>query len=175
MKLEIPKVGLRTLKTAVAVFVCYLLFLPFWLHEPSTSTSILRHMAPVNACIAAIICMQSSFEQSLYQGVSRVVGTIIGGLVGLLSLLLDDLIQIPLVTGLLLGGAVVVTLWLCNLIKRPAACGIGCVVVCVIILNHGGPERYLYIIFRVLESIAGITVALVVNRILPNHHKEEAL
>ena len=131
-------------------------------------------MAPVNACVAAVICMQSSIEQSLYQGISRVVGTIIGGVVGLLGLLLDDWISMPLATGVLLSGAIVATLWLCNLIKRPAACAIGCVVVCVIILNHGGSERYLYIIFRVFESIAGIAVALAVNRILPNHHKEEA-
>lgn len=174
MKLDVPKVGLRTIKTAVAVVVCYLIFLPFWTHGPGTSDSLLRHVAPVNACVAAVICMQSSIEQSLYQGISRIVGTILGGLVGLLALLLDDWIKTPLVTGVLLGGAIVLTLWLCNLIKRPAACAIGCVVVCVIILTHGGSERYFYIIFRVLESIAGIAVALAVNRILPNHHKDEA-
>ncbi len=173
MKMDIPKIGLRTIKTAVAVVVCYLLFLPFWIYAPLLSGSLLSHIAPVNACIAAVICMQSSIEQSFHQGVSRVVGTVLGGLVGLLFLLLDEWVKTPVATGLLLGGAIVVALWLCNLIKRPAACVMSCVVVCVILLNHGGQERYFYIIFRVLESTVGIAVALAVNRILPNHHKED--
>lgn len=173
MKLEIPKVGMRTIKTAVAVFVCFLIFLPFWVYVPTGENDPLQHIGPFYACIAAIICMQSSVEQSVRQGISRVIGTVIGGLVGLGILLLDDLVRQPIVTGLLMGCGIVLTLWLCNLIKRPAACSIGCVVVCVVMLNHGGPDRYLYTLFRVVETIAGIVVAVAVNRLLPDRRQNK--
>ncbi len=169
---EIPGIGMRTVKTAVAVVICFFLFLPFWVYVPAGEGELLQHIGPFYACIAAIICMQSSVKQSLRQGVSRVIGTVLGGLVGLGVLLLDDLIKIPVVTGLLMGGGIVLTLWLCNLIKRPAACSIGCVVVCVVMLNHGGPDRYVYTLFRVAETIVGIVVAVAVNRLLPDRREK---
>lgn len=61
----------------------------------------------------------------------------------------------------------VFTIWLCNAIGRPAACSIGCVVLCVVILNHSGADRYLYTILRVGETLLGIVVAVAVNRLLP--------
>lgn len=161
---------MRTIKTAVAVVVCFLIFLPFWVRVPAGEYDPLQHVGPFYACIAAIICMQSSVEQSLHQGISRVIGTVIGGLVGLLILLVDDLTHQPVMTGLLMGCGIVLTLWLCNLIRRPAACSIGCVVLCVVMLNHGGPDRYIYTLFRVLETMAGIAVAVAVNRLLPTRH-----
>lgn len=168
MKHDIPGVGMRTVKTAVAVVICFLVFLPFWDHGMAPDGDPLKNVGPFYACIAAIICMQSSVEQSVRQGISRVIGTVIGGLAGLLVLLVDDAVGLSVVTGLLMGCGIVLTLWLCNLIKRPAACSIGCVVVCVVMLNHGGPDRYLYTLFRVLETIAGIAVAVGVNHLLPD-------
>lgn len=167
MKWDIPKVGMRTAKTALAVFICFLLFLPFWIQESPGGHDPRKDIGPFYACIAAIICMQGSVEQTVHHGISRVIGTGIGGLVGLACLLVDDRISWPVVTGVLMGGGVVLTLWLCTLIKRPAACSIGGVVLCVVMLNHGGPERYLYTLFRVLETIVGIVVAALVNRALP--------
>lgn len=170
MKLEFPKVGMRMVKTAVAVVVCFFLFLPFWVRVPAGEYDPFKDVGPFYACIAAIICMQSSVKQSVRQGVSRVIGTCIGGLVGLGILFLDDLIGQSVVTGLMMGGGVILTLWICNLIKRPAACSISCIVVCVVMLNHNGPDRYLYTLFRVLETTVGIVTAVAVNHLLPDQH-----
>lgn len=173
MKLELPKIGMRAVKTTVAVMVCFFLFLPFWVYTPVGENDPLAQIGPFYACIAAIICMQSSVEQTVRQGVSRVIGTCIGGLVGLGVLLLDDLIANAVATGFIMGGGVLLTLWLCNLIKRPAACSIGCIVVCVVMLNHSGPDRYLYTLFRVAETLVGILVAVGVNRLLPDRRRPE--
>ncbi|MEG2097350.1 MAG: FUSC family protein [Pseudoflavonifractor sp.] len=173
MKLQIPKVGMRTVKTAVAVMICFFIFLPFWLRVPLGEYDPLRNVGPFYACIAAVICMQSSVEQSVRQGVSRVIGTILGGGVGICILAIDDLVHHPVITGLLMGAGIILTLWLCNLIKRPAACSIGCVVLCVVMLNHGGKDRYLYTLFRVLETIIGIVVAVLVNHLLPDLRKKQ--
>lgn len=171
--MELPKVGMRTVKTAVAVFTCFLVFLPFWSYVPSGPEDLLQQVYPINACIAAIICMQSSVEESVSQGLFRVIGTVLGGVVGLVCLLLSNFIGKPVMTGVLLGLGTVVTLWVCNLIKRPEACAMGCVVLCSILLTYDGTNGYFYILLRVLENLVGIFVAVAVNRLLPNHHKGE--
>ena len=63
-----PGVGMRMVKTAVAVVLCYFIFLPFWLRTPVGEYDPLKDVWPFSACIAAIICMQSSVEQSVRQG-----------------------------------------------------------------------------------------------------------
>lgn len=171
--MELPKVGMRAVKTAVAVFACFLVFLPFWSYVPSGPEDLLRQVAPINACIAAIICMQSSVEESVSQGLYRVIGTVLGGAVGLVCLLLSNLIGNRLMTGVLLGLGTVITLWICKLIKRPEACAMGCVVLCAIMLTNDGANGYLYIPFRILENLVGVLVAVAVNHVLPNHHREE--
>lgn len=171
--MELPKVGMRAVKTAVAVFVSFLVLFPFWSYIPSGPGDLLQQVAPVNACIAAIICMQSSVEESVSQGLFRVIGTVLGGVVGLVCLLLSNYFGMPVMTGVLLGVGTVVTLWVCILIKRPEACGMGCVVLCCILLTYDGTNGYFYILLRVLENLVGIIVAVVVNRLLPNHHKGE--
>ena len=165
---RVPKIGMRNLKTAVAVVVCYFLFYPLrWAGIGMEGT-----LGPFYACIAAVICMQSSIEQSVRQGVSRVIGTLLGGVMGLLVLMLDDWLEQPVVTGLLLGAGVIVTIWLCNALRRPAACAIGCVVLCVVIINHSGADRYWYTILRVGETLVGVAVAVAVNHLLPGGRGE---
>ncbi len=166
---RLPKVGMRNIKTAVAVAACYFLFYPLrWVGIGMEGT-----LGPFYACIAAVICMQSSIEQSVRQGVSRVIGTLLGGVMGLLVLLLDDWLKQPVVTGLLLGVGVIVTIWLCNVLRRPAACAIGCVVLCVVIINHSGADRYWYTILRIGETLVGVAVAVVVNQLLPGGRAEK--
>ncbi len=166
---RLPKVGMRTVKTAVAVAACFFLFFPLRFLEGGADGL----LSPFYACIAAVICMQSSIEQSVRQGVSRVIGTLLGGVVGLLLLPLDDWLGQPAATGLLLGLGVVGTIWLCNLLRRPAACSIGCVVLCVVVLNHSGADRYWYTILRIGETLVGVVVAVAVNHLLPGGGPEE--
>ena len=93
--------GMRNIKTAVAVVICFLLFLPFWSQASPAGEGM--QIGPFYACITAVICMQSSVEQSVRQGVSRVIGTLMGGALGLLVLVLYDVTgQHALVMALLL-------------------------------------------------------------------------
>ncbi|BDF70474.1 hypothetical protein CE91St41_22990 [Oscillospiraceae bacterium] len=165
--------GMRNIKTAVAVVICFLLFLPFWSQtSPAGEGGV--EIGPFYACITAVICMQSSVEQSVRQGVSRVIGTLMGGALGLLVLVLYDVTgQHALVMALLLGLGCVAIIWLCNTVRRPAACSLGCIVLCVVMLNHSGADRYLYLLIRVGETLAGIVVAVAVNHLLPDRRGSE--
>lgn len=172
MERKLPKVGMRTIKTAVAVVLSYLVFLPFQFFWPQAYGFLVAGQGgPFYACIAAVICMQNSVGKTVHQGVSRLIGTAIGGGMGFLILTTDTMLTHPWFLALTLGGGVVAVIWLCNLIKRPAACSIGAVVLCVILFNHSGPDRYLYALARMLETGVGVVLAILVNRVLPDHRE----
>lgn len=171
-KLELPGVGMRTIKTAVAVVLSYLFFVPFQYLSPGFFDLLAANGGAFYACIAAVICLQSSVGKTVHQGVSRLIGTGIGGLLGLLVLTTDRLLSHPWFLALMLGLGTVLVIWLCNVIRRPAACSIAVVVLCVILFNHSGPERYIYAVSRMFETAVGVVMAIVINYALPDHRKE---
>ena len=173
-KFRLPTVGLRTLKTAVAVMISYLLFVPLELWQGGESLGMLAHLGPAYACIACIICMQSSMGQSIELGLSRLVGVAVGGALGILVLTAEVFLTHPLLKALLLGVACVAGVWVCMLIRRPAACVMACIVPCVIVINETtGADRYYYAAARILETVVGVAVALGVNALLPNRRMEQ--
>ena len=173
MTRKIPRIGMRNIKTAVAVMICYIIFIPVRGMGPADVGSGLDLVGPFYACIAAVICMQSSVEHSLRQGISRIISTLVGGIVGLLALSVSMAAHSELFTILMLGACMVFIIWLCNLVGWPAACSTGCIVCCAVILSHSGAERYFYTLARTGETIVGILVSIAVNRVLPDYRPKE--
>ena len=56
----LPRIGMRVVKTAVAVMVSYALFVPFGLLYREELGGVLGQLGPLYACIACIICTQST-------------------------------------------------------------------------------------------------------------------
>ena len=64
---RLPRPGLRMLKSALAVFLCFLI------------DTLRGGGVPFYSAIAAILCMQPDVQGGLRVGLNRVVGTLIGG------------------------------------------------------------------------------------------------
>lgn len=173
MKLKIPKVGMRTIKTAVAVMLSYLLFVPFDLMYREEYGGIWGQMGPLYACIACIVCMQSSLGQTVRQGVSRLIGVAIGGALGVLALTLGPVLSHPAVQTLTLGAVCVAGIWTGLLLKRPAACPCLHCAMRHSDRGHTGVERYYYAAARIIETVVGVAVAFGVNALLPDHRRAE--
>ncbi|MEG1072699.1 MAG: FUSC family protein [Oscillospiraceae bacterium] len=171
--MKVPAVGMRNIKTAVAVMVCFFLYIPLQGFFAGQSGGYFSLMSPFYSCISAVICMQSSVKQSVHQGVYRLIGTLIGGVVGILFLYPYDFFTNEWFLGILLCLGIIATIWLCNLIGKPTACSIACVVLCVVMLNHSGTDRYVYTLIRMAQTAVGIVVAVLVNHLLPDHQGEE--
>lgn len=170
----LPRIGMRVIKTAVAVMVSYALFLPFGLTYREELGGVLGQMGPLYACIACIICTQSTLGQTFQQGISRLIGVIVGGALGTATLLLGTALENLWVKTLVLGAVCVAGVWICLLIKRPTACGMACIVPCVILINDMvGVERYYYAAARIIETVVGVAIAFGVNAVLPDHRPEE--
>ena len=69
-----PRIGMRMIKTAIAVGICFLI---------SSLTG--GNGKPIFSAIAAIICMQPYVEHSVDVAFNRIIGTIIGAVFGLIA------------------------------------------------------------------------------------------
>lgn len=161
--------GWRTIKTAVAVMISFAIFLPWWDYSLAQPSGPLQQLGPFYACIASIICMQTSVQASVKQGLSRLLGTLVGGGTGLLGVLLSARFPGPLSSMVIFGLFASLTIYLCSLFRQPGACSIAAVVCCAIMFSHSesGVDAAFYTISRMLETAVGILVAVAVNRILP--------
>ncbi len=165
--MKLPKIGLRNIKTSVAVAVCLLLFLPGWCLDLLPGYWAL--LGPVNAVVATILCMQHSIESSWQVGLTRLLGTLVGGVAGCGVMfaqrwLPHDWLLVPII-----GLGVMVLIWFCLLIGQPTACNVTVIIFCIVVLMEPQPgaERYISALFRMLETAVGILVAVGVNYLLP--------
>lgn len=160
---------MRTVKTAVAVTVSYLIFAPVGLLYNESYPGVLGYIGPLYACIASIVCMQNTVEQTLQSGLSRFLGVLIGAVLGLFLLVIEPFLRHWALTALMLGLVCVAGIWVCTLLKWPSACVMACIVPCVMVIagNVPGGERFYYGIARVVETLTGVGVALIVNAVLP--------
>lgn len=175
-KMILPHIGMRTVKTAVAVTLSYLIFVPFGLLYNESYPGVLAYIGPLYACIPCVVCMQSSVEQTLQVGLARFLGVLIGAVIGALMILIPEpLLQFWLFKAVMLGLSCVLGIWICMLLHRPAACTMACILPCVMAISGGitGSERHYYAIARVLETMVGVSVAFLINSLLPTRGAQE--
>ena len=158
-----PRIGMRNIKTSTAVFLCLLIF------------QLINRENSIQACIAAVICMQNTVVDSYKRGFQRVIGTIIGGITGGLVLFIvtnlgsEDLLIFIIPLGITL------LIYICVNIDMKQSVVICCVVYLSILITKSHEGGYLlYTLNRVIDTIAGIMVALLVNKYMhiPDKIKE---
>lgn len=141
-------IGMRTIKTAIAVFICIII------------SNLINTQYPFFASIAAIITMQNSVVESFNTGKIRILGTSLGALIGLILVLI-----LPY-NPLLCAIGIIIVIYLCNLLGWKDSIVIACIVLVSIMTGLHGKNPYIYSIFRLLEAFVGICIALLVNYII---------
>lgn len=173
---KIPKIGMRTIKTAISVLVCMLVFqLLTYLGKfiPDADTvfnNFLRFITdrkdPLFACIAAIVSMQSSVESSLLSGFNRIIGTFIGGAFGLLLLLLDDKFYNRSFNLLFIFIGILLVIYFCNLINKSEAIATSLVPFLIIMISTSVETPYRYAINRLIDTTLGIIISVTINLLI---------
>lgn len=150
-------IGMRVIKTVIASYICFLL-------------SYFRNTSPFYSVIAAILSMQTDQDSSLKVGKSRMVGTIIGGIYGFVVIHLIDFLNIGIFNNihyLILSLFLIPIIYTNVYIKYPSSTYISCVVFLSITVSHVGDTNPMYFaINRVIDTMIGIVVSLIVNRYL---------
>jgi uncharacterized membrane protein YgaE (UPF0421/DUF939 family) len=148
------------LKTSVAVIVAWLI-----------SNILLGQQLPIFAAIAALLVVQPSVSQSLGKGVERSVGVILG-------------VLLAYGAGLVFGGStwivlgiVVVSLLLAWALRLTPGSANQIPISAMLVLAIGGAQNTEYAIERVVETLIGCGVGLLVNALIvppvlsaPAHH-----
>lgn len=163
--LEELHVGMRIIKTVISIYLSIML-------------SLAIQGQPLSSAIAAFICTRSSNEDSMGTGKARVLGTMIGAVFSVIFVIIIKYFNIELFSHgyyimlcLLLIPIIKVTLWL----KMPTATTSACVVVLLTLISYvSAGDPYMRIIYRFVDTMIGVAVAIVVNRVLPYRKSTEA-
>ena len=152
------KIGGRIWKTVAAVFLCFVI-----------DDICRKGGVPFYAAIAAILCIQSNWEDSLKTAKNREIATIIGGIWGMLFLIFEkqtgfdpgDLVRYALLS-LLLIPIIKLSVGL----KQEKGTYLMCVVFLCVTVTHGGDVSPVeFAINRMIDTTIGIAMALIVNQV----------
>ena len=151
-------IGMRIIKTVVAVFLCGLL-------------AYFREASGFYSMIAAVVCIQNSAGKTIESSVNRMIGTLIGGVVGVLVVYsLDTLgvLYIELLRYAVLSAMLIPIIKLCLAIKKPGCAAMACIVFLCVTVNHSvGDTPAIYSIDRLFETLVGVALACGIDILLP--------
>ncbi len=151
--MQLAKIGMRNIKTAVSVFFCLLLF------------DFINRDNSFYAAIAAIICMQPTVENTFSKGVARIIGTIIGGLAGIIFLVFGESFINDKAFIFLIPLGIIILIEICVLLNQKEAVSICCIVFLSIMISHRFKgDHFWYTFDRVIDTSIGIIIAVAVNR-----------
>ncbi len=157
-KISLPPIGLRIIKSAVAVFLCYIV-------------NLLRGGSGIvfYSQLSALWCMQDYISETKGKAQQRTVGTIIGAIFGLFVLLLFGYVPISedlysFVNAAVISLSVVFIIYTTVVLNKRDASYFSCVVFLSIVVNHlGDINPYLFVWNRVLDTMIGILIGVCVN------------
>ena len=151
------RVGMRMVKTVVAVYICAAIGCFF------------RGEAAIISMVAAVVCMQNTTENSMRKAADRVLGTIIGAMYGVLVRYIGIWLGISdkLFVYYFMISITLIPLLLSTLvIKKPSISSFACTLFLSVAVGHVVNPLEASI-ERIVETVVGIVVALLVNTILP--------
>lgn len=150
-----PKIGMRMIKSSVAVFLCFAIYL------------VRGEGMPFYSAIAAVLCMQPYVSNSRTVARNRVIGTFIGGIAGMLVMLFESRFipaQFPILKYLLIAFMLIPLIYITVLLKKPSASYITYVVFLSITVSHAlDANPFLFGANRIIDTLIGIFVSLGVN------------
>lgn len=153
-KIKIPGIGMRIIKSAVAVFVCYII-------------NIMRGGQGMvfYSLLAALWCIQMYRSNTIKNALQRTVGTVVGAVFGLIYLLIYSGFS-AWTEAVVMSLMIILVLYTTVLLDKKQASYFSCVVFLSIVVNHiGDVNPYLFVWNRFLDTMIGIGVGVAVNDI----------
>lgn len=156
-------IGMRIIKTVLSIFI-------------SLMISLMIKGQPTNSTVAALICVRQSDKETLHIGTSRIIGTIFGGIFSEIFLLICHFFNIKLFT---ISYYTIICLLLIPImkfmliIKKPDAARYASIVTLLTLLSYAKQKNaYHHVFLRIVDTMIGVVVAIIVNKLLP-YKKEE--
>ena len=145
--MKLQKIGMRTVKTGIAVSLCTLL--AQYLVEN-----------PMFAGVGCVASVQDTVKGSLKLGFNRVKGTMIGGLVGFLCVLISP--GNPILAGI----GIMTTIYSCTALGINSGIIVSSVTFLSIHLGIIDSNPAYYSIQRVMDTSVGVVIGVIINYVL---------
>ena len=143
------RIGLRTIKTAVAVILSMII-----VDSYGATTSKL-----IFAMLGAMAAVQPTFKESLESGMTQIIGTLFGALMGVVLLAL----KVPPLVATGIGIVMVITLY--NAFGIHYAPGLPCLIV-VTLCTTPDVQPFTYAVGRIWDSAIGLGVGMAINTLI---------
>lgn len=165
-----PHIGMRKLKSILAIFVGFCLWQMLRLFLPELEVH------PIFIYIYGMIEIRETSEKTRDYGRMRIMATFTAIAVGLPVMLATDLVKpllreqwmhILMEIGVLLSGALLV-LCVAEWVKCRVYCGLAAAIYMILMISHFESSMYLYSIMRAFQTIIGVSIAWFINvKLLP--------
>ena len=194
-----PRIGLRNIKTAIAVFLCLALFIVLMGIDYLINGSFIqatKWYTPFFASIAAAYSVAPNKESSLKQAKVRIIASIIGGLFGIAIVFIytklfnknwpfsqinafgkvdyngssESFILSFIFPAILVLLSSVFVIYICLLTKQKNAAFVSVLTLTAVMCSLG-TDPIIYGFNRILSTIIGVLFALAVNLFHIPHHK----
>lgn len=153
-KIVLPGIGMRIIKSAIAVAICLLI-------------NIVRGGKGMvfYSLLAALWCIQMYRSNTIQNALQRTIGTCVGAIYGLIYLLIyRRLNSNEWLEMIMIAGFIIIVIYTTVLLKKKQASYFSCVVFLSIVVNHiGDINPYLFVGNRFLDTMIGIGVGIFVN------------
>lgn len=147
-KIKSP-VGLRTIKTAVAVILSMIIVEFFGTSESKM----------IFAMLGAMAAVQPTFKESVESSLTQIVGVIFGAVIAVLL----QLLRLPQLVAAGIGIIIVITLY--NILRLRFSPGLPCLI--VVMLCIGAEEQpFFYAVERVWDTAIGLSIGMVLNMLV---------
>ncbi len=162
---HLPHVGLRKLKSLLAIFIGFWIWQAIRLFFPGLE------IHPLYIYIYGLIEIRDSSEKTKDLGMARIKCTFTAIVIGLLFLPLSSFLQSLMHYGWLQTGVdlallligVLVTLLVAEKVGCNTFCGLAAAIFIIFMVYHNNEERYIYSILRALQTIIGVFIAWLIN------------
>lgn len=163
-----PRIGMRIIKSALAVFICFIIYL------------IRGEGLPFYSTIAAIMCMQPGISNTRTASRNRIIGTIVGGIFGMILLVFERKYMVgvhDILRFMLISIGIIPVIYTSVLLEHKQASHTSCIVFLSIVVNHAADvSPYAFTLSRITDTLIGIFVALAINGIkLPKKKNKDIL
>ena len=169
--LHAPHIGMRKIKSILAIFVGFCLWQILRIFIPGLEVH------PIFIYIYGMIEIRETSDKTKDYGKMRIKATFTAILIGLPIMLLSDWLR-PIIldakgrstifeiTVLILGALIV--LCVAEWVKCKVYCGLAAAIYMILMISHFESSMYLYSIMRAFQTIIGVTIAWFINvKLLP--------
>ncbi len=157
-KLTFPKIGMRIIKSAAAVFLCFII------DDIRNGAGIVFYSQ-----LSALWCMQVDKTATIKNAKQRMIGTVIGTFYGFIFIVFRTvgrfkLLEYEYISEIIISLLIIAVIYTTVAINKKQASYFSCVVFLSIVVNHiDDLHPYLFVLNRFLDTAIGIIIGVFVN------------